>query len=204
MGFGIFTRCFLFTRNEIAAFCLRDTLLMVADSRAAIGDQNTGNIVAYIDSVPKILQLKSYLLTFDGGGAFGSKTMSGVVQEFNKSHPKYIDFHNCVLIFQHYMDSLYPTNKYPSEHVFIAGGFFNNRPEVIKFDRGLNKADLSKFKTMSGVVNDGRFAFYIPRYNELILWITTDSLSRLVEKAIYSIAKDSNKESDCRRAGIYC
>jgi hypothetical protein len=181
----------------IVAAIINDSILMVSDTRAGIGatDITCKDAVGYIDSLPKIFQLKSYLIATSGEAMIGPNFIQQIINDFNNYSLNNLDFQTTVLNFQAYLDSLYPISKYSSSanQVFIAAGLFFDKPQTITFNRGTLKAMPSAFASTGINSNDPRIFDYIQR--QKIKSFDCKSLGIAIEKAIYEFAKNINKES---------
>ncbi len=179
----------------IAAVIVNDSLVMVADSRAAIGASNieSTNGVAYIDSLPKIYKIKSFLIAIAGVATLDSFFISKIVKNFNKSYPDYLDFHTTIIKFESYIDSLYPIANYPIDIRFIAAGFVKNKPEKIIFNRTDKKIISSEFSSNGISASNTKVFDYLSKFK--LPQFSCAAVGEAIAKSIYEYARDTNEEN---------
>ena len=177
---------------------VKDSIVMVADSRGAIrvlDPLNCAGAAGYIDSFPKIFEIKGYLIATAGEFMIGNKFVQQIVKDFNKKYPQKINLQETIMKFQSYLDSVYPTSIYTTskKQQFIAAGFMRNKPQTITFNRNDLPAKISSFNSEGVNANEHKILAYIPKYKAERFDCRT--VANVFEKCILDFAKDNNKEA---------
>ncbi|MFZ1516408.1 MAG: hypothetical protein WAT21_13455, partial [Saprospiraceae bacterium] len=178
-----------------------DSVFIVADTRIAIANisgtpkNKCSYTVAYIDSVPKIFRLNSYLIATAGSGTIGNTSIDKIIRDFNKIDAKKTDLEKTLYSFEHYIDSLYPTSKYPETkgQLFISVGYSNNKPQRVAFDRDTLKLRPSNFKSYGMISNDSRIFNYVQ--DKIKNSSSCNTTTELLKQSIYQLAKDIGQEN---------
>ena len=172
----------------------KDGLVMVADSRGSTGNKQ-GQLIAYIDSIPKIFKLKNIYLAITGQWSIGNTFLSTIVSGFNKIRTSKNDFVSVVTSFVNYTDSLYPVSKFPNSSTtsFVFAGSDSVNYLIQGYMRDLGYTRIVRKKTL---ISDNKAVPYLGAYYQYSSLYTCDTLAKEFTKTIYSYAKASNLEHE--------
>lgn len=160
-----------------------DGVVIAADSRAGITDKS-GQVVAYIDSVPKIYIIGAYPVAIAGSYDIGNKIVQRVTQEYSKNNMAVNqDMKNIFKRLQYYLLS----SHIDTMQIFFGGGYFGNKATVIDISS-------NHFRTETGgyIFNDTDVTRILKIYNDKIH--TSEELRKIFEKVIYTVARENKKE----------
>lgn len=160
-----------------------DGILIVADSRACIVGPNN-ELVAYIDSVPKLTLLNSqYPIALAGKSTLGDKFYINIINDFNNTEQIEKDISQSFVDFREYLLNLSP-------HLgasFVGGGYYNNAPYLFDFSDSTKHAGQDAF-----IFNHPELAPYLKKYADSL--VSCERLIKILPPIIYDFAKDSKKE----------
>lgn len=167
----------------------KDGLVMVADSRGAMADRK-GNLIAYIDSFPKIFKLKDFYVAITGNIAIAKTFLSTIISDFNKISLMNTSFLSVVDSFVNYSNRLYPVSKFPESSTtsFIFVGCEKNDFFIKGYMRDLG---FSKLIRSSTLISSSDATKYLGVYAHSFKY-SCDTLEDAFKKTIYDYAKGEN------------
>lgn len=170
----------------------KDGLVIVADSRGSTGNKQ-GQLIAYIDSIPKIFKLKNIYIAITGQWAIGNTFLNTIISDFNKIKIPKNDFVSIVTSFVNYTDSLYPLSKFPNSSTtsFIFAGSDSINYLIQGYMRDLGYTRIVRKKTL---ISDNKAAPYLGIFYEQSSLYSCDTLVKVFTKSVYSYAKSANLE----------